>query len=87
MPTSRRVVTYSGRQPSAHRRGARMWGYTYDDLAQLLGTTAGALRVRTSRGTFDPGDLEAIAREWALRQQTLTPDCKPALSRTHDPYR
>jgi hypothetical protein len=47
-----------------YRPKSLMWAYGLDDLAELLGTTEGALRARRNRGTlgFDPGDLLALAR-------------------------
>lgn len=63
MGKTRRMVEYAGRAPRGGHTKA--WAYDYQDLAELLGTTTGALRARVSRGTFTPGSLDAICREWA----------------------
>jgi hypothetical protein len=47
------------------KRGARVWGYGYAQLAELLGTSEDAVRQQASRGVLDPSKLESICARWA----------------------
>lgn len=44
--------------------------FTYEDLADLLGMTEGALRTAVHRGRFDPGDLSSLL-EYVSERHTL----------------
>ena len=66
---SRRVVRLRGRPA---KRSA-VFGYTYADVAGLLGLSEAAVRLRKSRGSLDPSDLEGLAKEWARRKGWIPP--------------
>ena len=63
MKTRRTVETTDRPRRRGGGRGPRLWAYGYADLAKLLGMTEQAVRARVARG-WNPGDLEAICREW-----------------------
>jgi hypothetical protein len=63
--TSKRSVIQSGLIPKKGR--PRAWAYGYADLAELLGTTEGAVRQLVYAGRLVPDDLRSIIRlyiEW-----------------------
>ena len=51
-----------------HReRGPKVIGYTYEEVADFLGMTGGALRVAITRGQVDPQSLESIMEYYLYR--------------------
>lgn len=69
MAVVRRTVHASPRvaKPRKGGRQVRLWAYGYADLAQLLRTTEGAVRVLVCEGIFDPADLEQVVA-YAIRR-------------------
>lgn len=73
MGKGRRVVEYAGTAPGKQAgRGPRLWAYSYQDLANLLGTTVEGLKARAKRRTFRPGDLESVFEAWLAVKQRST---------------
>jgi hypothetical protein len=46
---------------------ARLWAFSYADLAALLDTSTGAVRTLVAAGRLDPTSLESVCRAWARR--------------------
>jgi hypothetical protein len=54
-------------KPKKGGRQVKLWAYGYADLAKLLRTTEGAVRVLICENRFDPESLEEVVA-YAIRR-------------------
>lgn len=52
-------------------RGPRRFSYTYEDIADFLSMSPGAVRVAVSRGHFDPTSIQSIF-EFSIKRANMT---------------
>jgi hypothetical protein len=66
----RRAITPCRHTPAGGGMGgghARLFAFSYHDLAHLLDTSPGAIRTLVAAGRLDPTSLESVCRAWARR--------------------
>lgn len=66
-PRSRALVELT---VGARKRGSRRFAFCYQDIADLFGVSAGAVRLMVWRGRLNPLDLKEICEEWLMRLKT-----------------
>lgn len=69
---TRRIVRIS--EATAKRRWAKLWAYSYADLAELFAISEVAVRKAVVSGRLDPSDLESVCRFWAEGAFRLSTD-------------
>jgi DNA-directed RNA polymerase specialized sigma24 family protein len=66
---SRRMVRLTNR--TRRKAWAKLWAYSYADLAELFDMTEGGVRRAVERGRVDPSSLRNICRFWAIGHHLL----------------
>ena len=61
----RRTVTLCRHAPAHAGARGKLWAFSREDLAALLGVSVATVRRREAAGALDPADLESVCRTWA----------------------